>query len=134
MPLHLAAPQRSSATSWVTLHGLTVIPLEDILMFLHMVLPSMSLPSDLQLAFLRDKRNAGHSVSSNHPELDLRALQAVCAAAISALAESMHKGEVEDHIAEAVVRMGCAAAEREPEACTSSSQQVHLCAMAVCLK
>ena len=73
--------------------------------------------------------NAGHGVSSNTPELDLRALQEMCAAAISALAESMHKGEVEEHIAEAVVRIACAAAEREPEACTSSSQQASLCAL-----
>ena len=94
----------------------------------------MPLPSDPQLSFLRDERNAGHGISSDSPELDLRALQEVCAAATSALAESLHGGEVDDHIAEAVVRLGCAAAEREPEACTSSSQQVLICAMASHLK
>ena len=84
--------------------------------------------SCLQIASVvyRYQYGAGHGVSSN-PELDSRAVQEVCAAAVSALAESMHGGEVGEHIAEAVVRLACAAAEREPETCTSSSQQVLPC-------
>lgn len=97
------------------------------------LLPTSLLP-EVQLVMLRTQEGAGRGVSSNTPELDLRALQEVCAAATSALAECVQQGEVEEHMAEAVVRLACAAAEREPEACTSSSEQVQRRARFSCLR
>ena len=49
----------------------------------------------------------------------------MCAAAIHGLAESVQRGGPEEHIADAVVAIACAAAERNPDACTTSSQQVY---------
>ena len=74
---------------------------------------------------MKDQHCADHGASSEAVELDLRAGNEVCAAAIHGLAESVQRGGPEEHIAEAVVAIACAAAERNPDACTTSSQQVY---------
>ena len=68
--------------------------------------------------------HAGHGASSIPAELDLQALQQMSAVSTSMLRECMHRQVMEEHTADVVVTLACAAAERDPEAYTSSSQQV----------